>query len=102
MTSSRRSTPRVLLFAFRLPMNPSRYRVSVWRRLRRAGAESVARAFFRLPDTPLNRLRTTDLVHDIENWGGAAWCYVGETVRVSGETPGSRRTRQRGNGRVSA
>ncbi len=61
---------------FRLPANPSRYRVSVWRRLKRAGAQALHRALFVLPDTPLNRLIASDLAHDVENWGGAARVFL--------------------------
>ena len=71
---------RVLLLAYRLPENPSRYRVSVWRRLRSAGARAVHRALFTLPDTALNRLRVLDIAHDVENWGGHAWMFVGEPL----------------------
>ncbi len=71
---------RQLLLVFRLPENPSRYRVSVWRRLRRFGARVVHRAVFLLPDTPLNRLRAGDLAHDVENWGGTASIFTGSEL----------------------
>ncbi len=71
---------RQLLLVFRLPENPSRYRVSVWRRLKRAGARVVRRSLFLLPDTPLNRLRAADLAHDVENWGGTAWIFAGDPL----------------------
>lgn len=71
--------PRLLL-VFRLPEKPSRYRVSVWRRLKAAGAQVVRRALFILPDTPLNRLRAADLAHDVENWGGEAWIFAGGLI----------------------
>lgn len=71
---------RQLLLVFRLPENPSRYRVSVWRRLKRAGARVVRRSLFLLPDTSLNRLRTADLAHDVESWGGTAWVFAGDPL----------------------
>ena len=74
--------PRLLL-VFRLPEKPSRYRVSVWRRLKAAGAQVVRRALFILPDTPLNRLRAADLTHDVENWGGEAWIFAGGLITPS-------------------
>lgn len=82
-----RGTPpgRVLLLAYRLPENPSRYRVSIWRRLRQAGALAVHRALFTLEDTPLNRLRALDLAHDVENWGGEAWMFIGESLNTAGK-----------------
>ena len=80
---------RQLLLVFRLPENPSRYRVSVWRRLKRSGARVVRRSLFLLPDTPLNRLRAVDLAHDVENWGGTAWVYAGDPLTIP--SPGVRR-----------
>lgn len=80
------ATPRpirpsgLLVLSFGLPTNPSRFRVSVWRRLRRAGARAIHKALFALPDTPLNRLRALDLAHDVESWGGTAWLFVGEPL----------------------
>ncbi len=71
---------RQLLLVFRLPENPSRYRVSVWRRLKRAGARVVRRSLFLLPDTPLNRLRAADLEHDVDNWGGTARVFAGDPL----------------------
>lgn len=67
---------------FHLHENPSRYRVSVWRRLKRAGALAIHRALFVLPDTPLNRLRAADLAHDVENWGGTAWVFAADSLAM--------------------
>ena len=80
MSPSRPRKRRNLLLVFRLPENPSRYRVSVWRRLKRAGARAIHRTLFLLPDTPLNRLRAADLAHDVENWGGSAWVFAGNAL----------------------
>lgn len=93
-----------LLLVFRLPENPSRYRVSVWRRLKRAGAKVLHRAIFVLPDTPLNQLIASDLAHDVENWGGTAIVYAGGALdtrsrraRVSrGSLPRILRKRRKG------
>ncbi len=68
---------RVLVLLYTLPANPSRYRVAVWRRLRRLGAVLVHRSAFLLPDTPLNRLRAAEIAHDVENWGGRARVFAG-------------------------
>ncbi len=77
---SRNAPPQVLLLAYQLPDHPSRYRVNVWRRLQRAGAKAVHRALFTLEDTSLNRLIALDLAHDVENWGGSAWMYLGRSL----------------------
>lgn len=70
----------LLLLSYRLPERPSRYRVAVWRSLKRAGAEAVHRALFVLPDTELNRLRAIEIAHDVENGGGQAWMWVGSPL----------------------
>ena len=77
---------RDLLLVFRLPENPSRYRVSVWRRLKRARARTIHRTLFVLTDSPLNLLRAADLAHDVENWGGSAWIFTGSTLSAPGST----------------
>ena len=82
-----------LVLTFRLPETPSRYRVSVWRRLRRAGATVVHRALFTLPDTPLNRLRALDIAHDVETWGGSAWMFLGESLDRERRTHSSPRSK---------
>lgn len=101
MNSLRSPGPRHLLLVFRLPENPSRYRVSVWRRLRRFGARAVHRAVFLLPDTPLNRLRAGDLAHDVEMWGGLALIFAGsELVFPIAHEPESRAVIPRGGRRI--
>jgi hypothetical protein len=88
MTRRPPAPTRFLMLSFRLPENPSRYRVSVWRRLKRAGARPVHRALFSLPDTPLNRLRALDIAHDVETWGGAVWLFLGQAMpRVAHSAP---------------
>jgi ChrB-like protein len=72
-----------LLLGYQLPAEPTRYRVSIWRDLRRIGAIPLHRALFIIVDTPLNRLRAADMVHDIENWGGHAWVFVGTPLAGS-------------------
>lgn len=41
-----------LILSYRLPSDPSRYRVAVWRELRRAGAVSLQQATWAAPDSP--------------------------------------------------
>lgn len=86
MTPERQVSRPVLLLAYQLPENPSRFRVSVWRRLRSAGAQAIHRALFSLPDTPLNRLRALDIANDVEVWGGKAWMFAGAPlIRTNGQ-----------------
>ncbi len=98
MTRSPAGRPRSLLLGYRLPTEPSRYRVSVWRRLRRIGATPLHRALFVVRDTSLNRLRLGDLAHDIENWGGLAWVFLATPlarVTTPAAPPRSRGRRRR-------
>jgi hypothetical protein len=44
-----------MVLAVRLPAEPSRHRVAVWRELRRAGALSLGQSVWALPDTPAFR-----------------------------------------------
>jgi Protein ChrB, N-terminal len=86
-----------LLLGYQLPAEPSRYRVSVWRRLRRIGATPLHRALFVVADSPLNRLRVADMAHDIENWGGHAWVFV--ATLLSGAASTVAPPRPKGSGR---
>ncbi|MGI0055122.1 MAG: Chromate resistance protein ChrB [Thermoplasmata archaeon] len=91
MTRGRISPGRSLILAYQLPENPSRFRVSVWRRLRNTGAQTIHRALFALPDTPLNRLRALDIAHDVEAWGGKAWIFLGTPLPRSNRNGPKRR-----------
>jgi hypothetical protein len=44
-----------IVLAVRLPAEPSRHRVAVWRELRRAGALSLGQGVWAMPDTPAFR-----------------------------------------------
>ena len=44
-----------MVLAVRLPVEPSRHRVAVWRELRRAGAISLGHGLWALPETPAFR-----------------------------------------------
>ncbi|MHB1435521.1 MAG: Chromate resistance protein ChrB [Thermoplasmata archaeon] len=95
MIQSPSALDRALLLGYRLPAEPSRYRVSVWRRLRRMGASPLHRALFLLPDSPLNRLRVADIAHDIENWGGRAWVFLGVPMAGAGARAAPIRSKRR-------
>lgn len=52
MTAKKRSPAAWTVLAVRLPTDPSRHRVAVWRELRRAGALSLGQGVWALPATP--------------------------------------------------
>ncbi|WP_460441805.1 Chromate resistance protein ChrB [Amycolatopsis stemonae] len=52
MTESR-DTPRWSVLVVRVPAEPSRHRVAVWRELRRAGALSLGQGAWVVPDAPV-------------------------------------------------
>src|SRR5262245_6718149 len=52
VTASENQKPGWTVLAVRLPVEPSRYRVAVWRELRRTGALSLGQGVWALPATP--------------------------------------------------
>jgi hypothetical protein len=46
-------TPRWLVLVVRVPADPSRHRVAVWRELRRAGAVLMGQGVWAVPDAPV-------------------------------------------------
>ena len=52
MTSTQETSLAWTILAVRLPAEPSRHRVAVWRELRRAGALSLGQGVWALPATP--------------------------------------------------
>ena len=53
-----------VIVVVRVPSEPSRHRVAVWRELRRAGAIPLAAGTWALPATPLT-VETVDKVRDL-------------------------------------
>ncbi|MFF5986557.1 Chromate resistance protein ChrB [Prauserella flavalba] len=51
--TERREASRWLLLVVRVPAEPSRHRVAVWRELRRAGALSLGQGAWVVPDAPM-------------------------------------------------
>ena len=101
MTRARPARETSLLLGYRIPTQPSRYRVSVWRRLQRMAAIPLHRSLFVVVDSPLNRLRLADIAHDIANWGGRAWVFRGTELASEATTGASRRPRTKEKRRAS-
>ncbi|MFF4986276.1 Chromate resistance protein ChrB [Streptosporangium saharense] len=51
--SDSRSAGRWLVFVVKVPAEPSRYRVAVWRELRKVGALSLGQGVWAVPDVPV-------------------------------------------------
>ena len=67
-----------VLFAYRLPREPSGPRVTVWRKLRRLGAVQLVDGLVALPASSQNRERFDWLADEVVDAGGEAWTFDAE------------------------
>jgi hypothetical protein len=65
-----------LMFSYWLPPEPSRKRVSIWRQLKKLGALSTEGAGWLLPNTGSFSESFSELVHNVEEFGGTANLYI--------------------------
>jgi hypothetical protein len=65
-----------LVLAYTLPPDPSRLRVSLWRRLRKIGAIYVNEGFWLLPCTPRLQAEIRRVVEDVRSYQGTASAFV--------------------------
>jgi hypothetical protein len=70
-----------ILLSSRLPREPSRLRLAIWRRLKRLGAVLVHDAVWMLPADAKTREAFEWLAEEIEEQGGTAWVW--EAVGLS-------------------
>ena len=75
--------PSWVLLSSRLPREPSRLRLAVWRRLKRTGAVLLHDAVWVLPADPATREAVEWLAEEIEEQGGTA--FVWEAAGLSSE-----------------
>jgi hypothetical protein len=71
---------RWVLLAYRLPREPSRPRIALWRSLRRLGAAQVGDGFVTLPLTAETHEQIEWLASDIEDARGEASVWLGEAA----------------------
>jgi hypothetical protein len=71
---------RWVLLAYRLPREPSRPRIALWRSLRRLGAAQVGDGFVTLPFTAETHEQIEWLAGDIEDARGEASVWLGEAA----------------------
>jgi hypothetical protein len=65
-----------LVLAYTLPAEPSRMRVSIWRRLRKLGAVYLDEGVWVLPNSEEMAGALKIVVREIENFGGTAAAFV--------------------------
>ncbi|MEU9155783.1 Chromate resistance protein ChrB [Streptomyces sp. NPDC048417] len=83
MTNANRGAgSRWLVLVIRLPAEPSRHRVAVWRELRRIGALSLGQGIWAVPDVPVFGAGIARAVELTERSGGQA-----VTLNASGRGP---------------
>jgi hypothetical protein len=80
-----------LVLAYTLPAEPSRLRVSIWRRLRKIGAIYLDEGVWVLPNTDALSDEVRNMLRDIENFGGTASAFTARDLDVTQ----SERLRQR-------
>ena len=70
---------------YKLPSEPSRYRASVWRKLKAAGAVYLQNGVAALPDDPGGERTMRGVAREIREVGGAAHLFRGASVGDRGE-----------------
>jgi len=78
--SARGPTTRWLLFIHQLPPQPSKLRVSTWRRLQQIGAIPLKQSVYVLPDTPNTREDFEWLKTEVKALGGQATVFTAENL----------------------
>lgn len=79
------SMHRWVLLAYRLPREPSRPRIALWRSLRRLGAAQIGDGFVTLPLTAETHEQIEWLASDIEDARGEASVWLGEAATKAQE-----------------
>ena len=70
------------VLVYKLPSEPSRYRASVWRKLKAAGAVYLQNGVAALPDDPGGERTMRGVVREIREVGGTAHLFRGASVGV--------------------
>lgn len=72
------------MLVYKLPSEPTRYRASVWRKLKSAGAVYLQNGVAALPDDPGAERVMRGVVHEIREIGGITHLLRGEVVGDEG------------------
>lgn len=76
---------RWFVLVYKLPSEPSRYRASVWRKLKAAGAVYLQNGVAALPDDPGGERTMRGVAREIREVGGTAHLFRGASVGDRGE-----------------
>ena len=76
---------RWFVLVYKLPSEPSRYRASVWRKLRAAGAVYLQSGVAALPDDPAGERTMRGVVREIREGEGTTHLFRGSAVGDRGE-----------------
>jgi hypothetical protein len=90
-----------ILLSSRLPREPSRLRLAIWRRLRRLGAILIHDAVWVLPADAKNREAFEWLAEEIGEQGGTAWVWEGAGLSPAQDREAVDRFREEANGRYA-
>ena len=71
-----RTAPVWLLLAYSLPKEPSRYRVSVWRRVRKLGAIYLNEGIWVLPNLDSFKPELESVIKEVHAFGGTASAFI--------------------------
>jgi len=74
-----------LVLIYKIPAEPSRYRVAVWRRLKAAGAVYLQNSACTLPDNPANRELFQTLSREIDAAGGESLLLTASPLDQAGQ-----------------
>src|SRR4029079_19623709 len=72
--------PSWLLLAYTLPREPSRYRVSVWRRLRKLGAVHLSEGFWVLPNSSAMRSQLDGVIREVQSYNGTPCAFTSSDI----------------------
>jgi ChrB-like protein len=72
-----------ILLSSRLPREPSRLRLAIWRRLKRLGAVLIHDAVWMLPADAKTREAFEWLAEEIEEQGGTAWVWEAASLSAA-------------------
>lgn len=73
------------MLVYKLPAEPSRYRASVWRKLKAGGAVYLQNGVAALPGDPAGERTMRGVVREIREVGGTAHLFRGSSVGDRGE-----------------
>ena len=68
------------MLAYSLPKEPSRYRVAIWRRLRKLGAVYLNEGFWALPNEDALQKEVQSLIAEVEASNGSASAFTSKSL----------------------